>query len=481
MPVQSKLKILDFPDDGLYNILARCSPLDVIAFRQTCRRAHELTTKRFLWIEAARIRSTFLPDRPLESFDGRELERLLVLDENWQNPSPRSRTSRYLLSPYTDITYMELYHGRYMLVTSRSSLSLYDVEKPEDELKEPLFHQFEPRCKYFFSSHRGPVGRSNSYGDVHIPMIKRKYPTHDSVVIWRLQPTQDPPLLQIAELSAPPLDDIPSVCISNGLVLSHHGKTLDEPRLIPTIYDIASQRTYRFHHEDGNAWYSNNQHYFEYLPEIGTILLTHTNERGSLTGPPAREDPSFIAYRFPPPGNEDTLTRTHFNLDTFPRALSEPAVISHERLTLPSGVSMKKLTLVGVCHPLGAPHPIQVRTFNIFLPLNHPYVLFDIPETTSTEHSNLDSDIALSMFHSITVTPNRTGRARVVARTHRLGRLNGSSGEIVLYHVDSDGETTTPVHLSDGNVLISPSYLFDGFRGRLVCPYPSYLNIVDFV
>ncbi|KAF9265765.1 hypothetical protein L218DRAFT_117558 [Marasmius fiardii PR-910] len=241
----SKL-MLDLGDDPLFDILARFSPFELTVFRQTCRRACQLTKQRCVWTRAVVTYSPFLPQGPMESLTDRDLEHYLLLDENWKRPSPRIRSSRYITKLPNEIQFMELFHGRYMFVAGRSSMTLFDLEKSGNNWEQPIFYVSEPRYKYFFASHRGPTGRSQNYGEMYISMIKRKYPTHDSVVILQLQPTGKIPLVQIAELRAPPLNDIPSVCNSNGLVFSNQGKITSDPSILPTIYEIASQRTYRF-------------------------------------------------------------------------------------------------------------------------------------------------------------------------------------------------------------------------------------------
>ncbi|KAK1227579.1 hypothetical protein PQX77_009416 [Marasmius sp. AFHP31] len=446
MATQSKLQLLDLPNENLLGILAHISPLDLIAFRQ--------------------------------SFDDVELERHLVLDENWERLSPRVRPSRYitLASPFDNgLRDRQLLQGRYMFIASHSSLILHDLEpRPGAECQEPIFHLSEPRCRYFFSSRRIAMGISDPYADIHIPMIKRKYPTHDSVIIWRLQPSQKPHLLQVADLSAPPAVDIPDVCISNGLLFSDQGRKADDPRLIPTIYDIATQKTYRF---PTDIWYAHNQHYIEYLPEINTILITHTNERGGWTSPPQNTSPMFVAYSYPPPGNQETLSQTHLNRVTFPGLFSEPRVIRHQRTVSPSGAPATELSLAAVFTRGvdGQPGPIDVRLFTVLLSADSTDITFDVTSMIPNQSPGSESR-RLSLSHGLAVTSNNTGRARVVLSSHHLGQMGGY-GDIALFKVGRDGWVSSPVTLASSG----RDYLFDGFRGRLVCLYSSNLEIVDFV
>ncbi|KAG7086540.1 hypothetical protein E1B28_002491 [Marasmius oreades] len=471
--------MLDLGNDPLLEILARFSPLELTVFRQTCRRAYRLTKERCVWTRAALTYSPFLPDGPLESHDDRDLERYLLLDENWKRPSPLVRSSRHITKLASDIQFMELFHGRYMFIAGRSSLTLFDLETSGNDWDQPIFHQSEPRYKYFFASHRGPTGRSKKYGEIHISMIKRKYPTHDSVVILRLQPTEKIPLIQIAELRAPPLDDIPSVCNSNGLVFSDQGKNATDPGILPTIYDIASERTYRFPASAADTWQAHNRQYIEYIPSANLILVIHTSERGSfIPASMLQQDPSFETYAFPPPNNVGVLTQTHFNHGIFPGTFSEPVVISDETIALPSGASLgTKFTLVAAFNASDVPRPVEVRTFTVFLPVHSTDILFDTPDDPLFL-VDVDAQSPLFMVHNLFVTSNNSGRARITARTHRLGR--GSSDKIVLCEVN-EGKISNPTRLSYGGSMNTPGYLFDGFRGRLVIPYPSLLSVVDFV
>ncbi|KAF9265764.1 hypothetical protein L218DRAFT_116778 [Marasmius fiardii PR-910] len=194
-----------------------------------------------------------------------------------------------------------------------------------------------------------------------------------------------------------------------------------------------------------------------------------------------QQDPSFEAYAFPPSSSLEVLTRTHFNHGVFPGTFSEPVVISHEKATPPSGapsLGTTKITLVAAFHGSTAPRPVEVRTFAIVVSADSTDIDFDI----SHEHPSpvsVDTRSPLSMVHRLSVTSSNSGRARIAARTHRLGR--GTGDQIVLCEVDEVGHLSTPISLSYGGSMGTSGYLFDGFRGRLIVPHPSFLNIVDYV
>ncbi|KAJ8093074.1 hypothetical protein PM082_020556 [Marasmius tenuissimus] len=226
-----------------------------------------------------------------------------------------------------------------------------------------------------------------------------------------------------------------------------------------------------------NIWYAHNQHYIEYLPEINTILVTHTNERGGWTNPPQNTSPTFVAYSYPPPGNQETLTQTHLNRVAFPGLFSEPRVIRHQRIVSPSGAPATEFSLVAVFTRGidGQPEPIDVRFFAVLLPVDTPDITFDVTSMIPNQSPGSESR-RLTLSHGLTVTSNNTGRARVVLSSHRLG-LMGGSGDIALFKVGRDGRVSSPATLASSG----SDYLFDGFRGRLVCVYASHLEIFDFV
>ena len=93
-----------------------------------------LTHERAIWANAYRNSSSFLPDNLSSESSAEEIERLVLqsirLDVNWNSPQPAIAQQRLLTSNpnKTPNESIHLYHGRYLMVGSRSSFVFYDLD-----------------------------------------------------------------------------------------------------------------------------------------------------------------------------------------------------------------------------------------------------------------------------------------------------------------------------------------------------------------
>ncbi|KAF8915162.1 hypothetical protein CPB85DRAFT_1294634 [Mucidula mucida] len=128
------MTITDLPEDILYCVISFLHPFTILRVRQLSKHFASLTRQRTVWSNVYQSSTSFLPDTAPSELDAAELERIVIrsykLDMNWELPTPKIVQQRLLTGNpnKTPQESIKLYHGRYLMVGSRSSFVFYDLD-----------------------------------------------------------------------------------------------------------------------------------------------------------------------------------------------------------------------------------------------------------------------------------------------------------------------------------------------------------------
>ncbi|KAK7036412.1 hypothetical protein VNI00_011609 [Paramarasmius palmivorus] len=434
MKEQAQLQLL--PDDIIFKILPFLSPLDILRLRQVARRLHKLTLERTVWTTTYRTSSLFLP--PISpSQTVHDLERALIrasqLDANWESANLK----------------IELYHGRYLLLRSRSSFCLYDLDKPGD-WDTPIYESVEAGYTYVFSGLGPSRSDTSANEEVYIPILRRQRTMdQDLLTIWKLCPDKPCPLVVVSEFPTSPST---SIWLANSILICDWEKTTGTHPL-PMVYDIKTQRRYRFpaprDPEGENIWKSQSYH-TEYIPTVDHVFAMHISLQETV----------IQVFSYPPSDavDPDILIQTHFGV--CPKGFTEPALVASNAND--GGDVTLTLCLTAIFHRAG------LHLFRLHLHQDGT-LSFDIPPSGG-----------ISSAYSLIVTANRLGRARGVSLT------SNSSVTLLLHNMEFTFGDDPRTELRENSTIIPEltygnDYTYDGFRGRLCVPSDSSVEIYDFV
>ncbi|KAI3618978.1 hypothetical protein WG66_000501 [Moniliophthora roreri] len=446
------------PDDILFKVFSFLSPLEMLRFRQVARRMHALSLERTVWTTAYRVSTLFIPPVAVSSQTVHDLERHLVhasrLDANWNGPNLMIERQRRLACHIAKqgIRGIELYRGRYLLLGSRSSFSLFDLDKAHD-WDQPIFQMAETGDTYVFCGLGPSRGDTYTCEEVYIPMLRRQRSTEqDTLIIWKLCPTEEVPMVEVTSLPVTPSSQI-QTWLANSLLVFKFDRSTENQSSSAMVYNIATRKRYQFPEpEEGSPWRSRAYH-TEYIPTLDYVFAMHIS----------LQETTIQVFSYPH-SDEDTLIQTHFGV--CPRGFLEPALIASYAGTdddADAGISLT-LCLAAVFHQTGLqPFRLQLHRDGT--------LSFDLPPP-----------VGIPAAYSLMVTANQLGRARGVSLTAN------SSVTLLLHEIEfhNDHESRSRMEIRSKSMIVSDlaygnNYTFDGFRGRLCVPSDTTVEIYDFV
>ncbi|KAK0212367.1 hypothetical protein DFS33DRAFT_21376 [Desarmillaria ectypa] len=445
------LNLSSLPEDVLYNVFSFLSPISILRVRQVSKDLHALTRQKIVWTNAYRTSNSFLPIEPPDDASSFEVEHALLssikLDEAWSKPQPEHAGERFLkYAPgRSDNTYVKLYHGRYLMIGSRSSFSFYDLDAKTEDWGRPIFGSGESESTY-------SIYRANTDDSAEVSYISAvamsRLPQY-FIRIWQID-FVGKTLLQVADV--PIGRNMSSFAkITNGWLVHGANRQQGSNAFNAVLFHIPTRRTYEvpvYVPSPGNG--EERIFQIDYIITPQHILLMYISRRQTL----------FEA--FPLPNTNDTapnrvLSGSHSGI--CPSGFTETTFVS-------ASDQAKCIRLLGSVITGPARGMPGVRVFDVVLEKDG---LISFPEKC---YNNATSG------YNLHLTLSRSGAVRGICMaptTFTLLRVDFGPT------VDGDMRLDiTELGLKmDG--VIAYDVDFDGFRGRLCLVRDEGIMILDYI
>ncbi|KAJ3776333.1 hypothetical protein FB446DRAFT_721893 [Lentinula raphanica] len=158
------MRLMDLPDDILLNVLNFLDLPQILLLRKICKRSRALTFEHAVWVNAYRHSGYFLPSGNTDNRTVEDLERALVhahrLQTVWGDLSSlRKRPPQPVAFIKPNIRFLKLHRGRYVVMGTTTSLSLYDLHAE----KELFQHQITTKPLWLHFQHDTTLGKDGLF------------------------------------------------------------------------------------------------------------------------------------------------------------------------------------------------------------------------------------------------------------------------------------------------------------------------------
>ncbi|KAG7449832.1 uncharacterized protein BT62DRAFT_1073248 [Guyanagaster necrorhizus] len=445
------LSLSSLPEDILYNVFYFLSPVSILKVRQVSKDLYSLTRQKIVWTNAYRTSNSFLPVEPPADASAFEVERALLsaikLDEAWRKPQPEHVCKRFLkYSPgRSDNIYIKLYHGRYLMIGSRSSFSFYDLDAKPEDWGRPIFGSGESESTY--SIYR--VNTDDSAKVSYISAVAMSRLPQYFIRIWQID-FVGKTLLQVADV--PIGRNMSSFAkITNGWLVHGANRQQGSNAFNAVLFHIPTRRIYEvpvYVPSPGSG--EERIFQIDYIIAPQHLLLMYISRRQTL----------FEA--FPLPNTNDTvinrvLSGSHSGI--CPSGFTETTFVS-------ASDQAKRIRLLGSVITGPARGMPGVRVFDVVLKrdglISFPEECYNNPMSGYNLHLTLSRSGAV---RGICMAPTTFTLLRVDFGPTAAGDMQLDITELGL---KMDG-------------VIAYDVDFDGFRGRLCLVRDEGVMILDYI